>query len=118
MSNSSNFLTEREAWLKLAEWCADVRHAGLVFDNTDEGVDEYADEYVFGPNNTYGLCLNIDWLYNSGAISAATKGSMLDKIELKLCAGPEGGTFLWGFTKQDHERRREYCLAEANKLSD
>lgn len=94
-------MTEREAWLKLAEWC-DITWPGK--------------SSCFGPweQRPPGLCVAIEWWAADYFISYSTAYAMLGKIE--PLPWWHDSAFKWPVTPEGHARRAAFCREQAALL--
>ena len=111
-------LTEREAWLKLAEWC----------EHRYECLDLCDPHARFGPDrlgNFSGLCRAIDAMHDCGSIDASMRNDMrsdlreavLDAYDLYADCVPAyvAAGYAWPRTSEGIEQRRHFCLRQAEK---
>ena len=110
-------MTEREAWLKLAEWCA------MTWETPKTGAELVV---RFGPLEDYafgGLCAALRDLIWQVWLEVPVRRRMRDvlaKLRHEELAGTirpayKQAGYVWPLTKAGHEQRRQFCLAQAEK---
>lgn len=115
MSTEQQYLTEKEAWLKIAEWFKIINRKTLKVESVNAPPHPR-----FLPEITYrwcdGMCVCIDELLKHNYIDLTTKDVMLYKIKLIKPSRKAERFYKWSFTKAGDKQRVQFCIDRANEL--
>jgi len=94
-------MTEREAWLKLAEWC-DITHFG--------------EPALFGPltRRHSGVCMAVSDLWITRRISDGTRDRMRERLD--DLPDLKDSAYKWPHTPEGHAQRAAFCREQAALL--
>jgi hypothetical protein len=108
--NTTQQLTEKEAWLKLAE----------IYTGTRNVDNRFALQSPTNPDKSFhfgGVCCGILGLGKFNFIDEKTQETMLDKMDdYGDKQSPRVGIYFWPNNSEGDKQRVQFCLDRANEL--